>query len=142
MKDEYYYGPDSPQYPENIYTTSKAPFQLGSPQNKEQMTVSSENEILVKTTNNLDPFYYSEEEYSAYKQASAVATTTTVVTLFVAIFALFIKNSLSTIVIVSAVQICYIGLTSIDGLNPISQAMVNAKAVTGFNEVAITEKTD
>ena len=45
------------------------------------------------------------------------------------------KNSLSTLIIVSNLQICFLGLTSIEGLNPVNQAIVNAKPVLGYDGV-------
>lgn len=66
----------------------------------------------------------------------------TILGLTAAALMLFIKNSLSTLVIVSCLQVAYIGLSSVNGLNPVSTALTAGKPVLGYNINEIPDETD
>lgn len=69
-------------------------------------------------------------------------TAGTVLGLLAAFITLFLKNSFSTLIIISALQVTFIGLSTADGLNPISSALINAKPVLGINSAPIPDESE
>lgn len=61
-----------------------------------------------------------------------------IVGLIAVVFTLFLKNSLPTLLIFSNLQICFLGLICVDGLNPVTQGIIHSKPVLGYNGLNIT----
>lgn len=49
--------------------------------------------------------------------------------------ALIIKNSLSVVVNINALQICYISLVTIDGMNPVTASLLGLRPVMGYSNL-------
>lgn len=88
----------------------------------------------------MDPYYYSEEDYEEEKKARKASTAITVISLVTLGVSFFLKSSLSTVYIVSSMQLCYLGLSAVDGLHPVAAALQDTKPVVGTND-EISEDT-
>lgn len=66
-------------------------------------------------------------------------TASTAVGLIAAGLTLVLKNGLSTIIIISSLQVCFLGLASVEGLNPVTQAIKESKFILGYNDAEIIE---
>ena len=91
---------------ETIYTTSKVTFKLSS------------TFLPIKTDNNLDAYYYSEETYEEAKKVESAAVAVSATSLTSGFFCLVLKGSLPLVMSVSSLQLVFFSLATIDGMHP------------------------
>ena len=91
--------------------------------------------------NNLDAYYYSPEDYAEEKKARKISVAITVIGLTTLGVSFFLRSSLSSVYLISAMQICYLGLAAVDGLHPVAAALQHTKPVVGINK-ELVEDTD
>ena len=108
LKEDSLFVPGHPDDPdaETIYTTSKVTFKLSS------------TFLPIKTDNNLDAYYYSEETYEEAKKVESAAVAVSATSLTSGFFCLVLKGSLPLVMSVSSLQLVFFSLATIDGMHP------------------------
>lgn len=127
IKQDHLFDANYPENYETLYNTTKATFTLSS------------FKIASNTSNNLKPNSYSDEIYQQAARTSTANLALMIITLVVLLGALIIKNSLSLIINVNALQIAYISLVSIRGMHPVTASLLQLRPVLGYNNLHLFE---
>lgn len=85
-----------------MYNTTKATFTI------------SNRTILLNTTNNLKPNYYEQSVYDEAANMKKASLALMIITMILLVGSLVIKNSLSVIINVNALQVAYISMVTIN----------------------------
>ena len=113
--------PADPNYVD-IYSSNKVTFKVSS------------SFIPIKTSNNLDAYHYSDEVYEEAEKMSTAADVVAITTVVGAFICLALKNSFSTLLIITNVQLIFFSLTAIEGMHPVSEALTHLKTSIGYND--------
>ena len=108
LKEDTLFVPGHPDDPnaEDIYTTSKVTFKLSS------------TFLPIKTDNNLDAYYYSEETYEEAKKIESTTVAVSATSLTSGFFCMVLKSSLPLVMMLSSLQLVFFSLATIDGMHP------------------------
>ena len=72
----------------------------------------------IKTDNNLDAYYYSEETYEEAKKVESAAVAVSATSLTSGFFCMVLKSSLPLVMMMSSLQLVFFSLATIDGMHP------------------------
>lgn len=113
--------PEDPNYID-IYSSDKVPFKISS------------SFISIKTSNNLDAYHYPEEVYQEAEQMSTAADVVAISAIVGAFLCLALRNSFSTIFIITDIQLIFFSLAAIEGMNPVTESLNHLKTSLGYND--------
>ena len=113
--------PDDPNYID-IYSSNKVTFKVSS------------SFISINTSNNLDAYHYPEEVYEEAEKMSTAADVVAISAIVGAFICLALKNSFSTLLIITNVQLIFFSLSAIEGMNPVTEALSHLKTSLGYND--------
>ena len=117
----------SPAEGVSVFESSKVPFNINV------------DEYALRAYNNLDLLNYSPSTYEEANRAKTFAQVLMGVGFFSAFIMVFVKRSLSTLVILTNAQVIFYGLTCIDGLHPITNTLMALRPLTGYNNQELFE---